>query len=217
MGTAPRMPALAVALMFALHPAGALLAQDDGAMTKDQDAMQDSGAKGMMGPSAEGTITGANGHMAAGTVHVLDAKGKRQLHFTADFAMDKAPDTYVTLASGLTPEQGASTTVAKLTRFKGEQTFDLPAGVEPARYTHVVLWSKKQGKAMAQAELHAAGMKKDDAMGKKDGMMDKKDGMMEKDDAMEKKDGMMEKDDAMEKGGMEKDDAMSEQPDSLRQ
>lgn len=210
MGTASRMPALAVALMFALHPAGTLLAQEDGAMTKDQDAMQDSGAKGMMGPSAEGAITGANGHMAAGTVHVLDAKGKRQLHFTADFAVDKAPDTYVTLANGTTPEQGASTTVAKLTRFKGEQTFDLPAGTEPARYTHVILWSKKQGKALGQAELHAAGMKKD-------GMMDKKDGMMEKDDAMEKKDGMMEKDDAMENDGMEKDDAMSEQPDSLRQ
>lgn len=203
MGTTHRMPALAVALMLALHPAGTLLAQEDGAMTKDHDAMQDSGAKGMMGPSVEGTIRGANGHMAAGTVHLLDAKGKRQLHFTADFAVDKAPDTYVTHASGPTPEQGASTTVAKLTRFEGEQTFDLPAGTEPARYTHVVLWSKKQGKALGQAELHAAGAMMDDAMDKKDGMMDKEDGMMEKDDAMEK-------------DGMEKDDAMSEQPDSER-
>lgn len=206
MGTARRMPALAVAFMLTLQPTAALLAQDDGAMKEDHDAMQDAGAKNMMGPPAEGAFTGANGHTAAGTVHILGEKGKRQLHFTADFTADKAPDTYVTLANGPTPDRGTSTTVAKLTRFKGEQTFDLPAGIDPARYTHVILWSKKQGKALGHAELHAAGMKKDDAMGKKDGMMDKKDGMMEKDDAMEAKDGMMEK-----------DDAMSEQPDSVRQ
>lgn len=178
MGTAPRSPALAVALILALHPAAALLAQEDGAMKQDHDAMQDAGAMAME-PPAEGAFTGANGHEAAGTVHLLGAKGKRQLHFTADFVADKAPDTYVTLASGPTPAEGSSTTVAKLTKFKGEQTFDLPAGSEPARYSHVVLWSRKQGKATAQAELHAAGMTQDDAMGKKDGMM-------EKDDAMEK-------------------------------
>ena len=31
--------------------------------------------------------------LAAGTAHLLDATGKRQLHFTADFVADKAPDT----------------------------------------------------------------------------------------------------------------------------
>lgn len=157
-------------------------------MKKDHDAMHESGAMDMMEPPAEGTFTGANGHEAMGTVHLLDAKGKRQLHFTADFVADKVPDTYVTLANGPTPEEGASTAVAKLTSFKGEQIFDLPAGTEPGRYTHVILWSRKQGKAVGQAELHAAGMEMDDAMGKEDGTMDKKDGMMEKDDAMEKKD-----------------------------
>ena len=208
MGTAPRLPALTAALILALYPAATLLAQEDGAMKQDHDAMHDSGTTGMMEPSAEGTFTGANGHKATGTVHLLDAKGKRQLHFTADFVADKAPDTYVTLANGPAPEEGSSTTVAKLKRFKGEQTFDLPAGMEPGRYTHVILWSRKQGKAMGLAELHAAGMMEDgamgkDAMGKKDGMMDKPDGMMDKKDEMEKKDEMMEK-----------DDAMSEQPDS---
>lgn len=213
MDTARRMPAFAVALMLTLHPAAAVFAQDEGAMKQDQDAMQDGGAKNMAEPTVEGTLTGVNGHKAAGTVHLMNAKGKRQMHFTADFTADKAPDTYVTLANGPTPEQGASTTVAKLTRFQGEQTFDLPAGTDPARYTHVILWSKKQGKALGQAELHATGMKQDAAMGKKDGMMDKKDGMMDKkDDAMEKGDAMEAKDSMMEKG-----DAMSEQPDSLRQ
>ncbi len=199
MGTAPRLPALALALALALHPAAALLAQEEGAVEKDHDAMHDAGAMSME-PSVEGVFTGANGHQAAGTVHLFDAKGKAQLHFTRDFVSDKAPDTYVTLAAGPMPEEGSSTTVAKLKRFKGEQTFDLPAGTEAAKYTHVVLWSRKQGKATAQAELHAAGMMKDDAMGKKDGMMDKKDGMMDDKDAM-----------------MEKDDAMSQQPAAQQQ
>lgn len=196
MGTAPRLPGLALALILALHPAAALLAQEEGAMKKDHDAMDDHTAKAMQ-PSAEGTFTGANGYQAAGTVHLLDAEGKRQLHFTADFAADKAPDTYVILANGPTPEEGSSATVAKLKRFKGEQIYDLPSGTEPGRFTHLILWSRKQGTAVGLAELHASGMKMDDAMGKHDDMMDGKDGMMEKGEAMGKKDGMMEKDDVM--------------------
>jgi hypothetical protein len=184
MGTVPRSPALALALGLALHPAANLLAQEDGAMKQDHDAMHDAGAMSM-GPSAEGAFTGANGHQAAGTVHLLDAKGKRQLHFTADFVADKAAETYVTLANGPTPEAGSSTTVAELKRFKGEQTFDLPAGTEPGGYTHVVLWSRKQGKATALAELHAAGMMKDDAMGTKDGMMEKDDAMSQQPDSQQ--------------------------------
>ena len=56
----------------------------------------------------------------------------------SDFAADKAPDTYVTLANGPTPEDGASVTVAKLKKFKGEQTFEVPAGAGSATYSHVV-------------------------------------------------------------------------------
>lgn len=198
MNTPRKLSAAALAVVLSLYSGGPLLAQDESAMKNDE-AMTDAGAMGMAQPKVEGTLTGANGYTASGTVHLLDAGGKRQLHFTPDFAADQGPDVYVTLANGPTPEEGASLEVARLKRFKGEQTFEVPAQVGATRYSHVVLWSKRQGRAIAHAELHGAGVM-EDAMGKHDEMMEHKDGMMAKPhDAMGKDGATAKPDEAMGK------------------
>lgn len=138
----------------------------------DRNNMQDHPAMGMSMPVAEGALTGVGNHKATGTVHILDAKGKRRLHFTPDFSIEKASDVYVTLTNGPAPVEGASIAIARLTRFTGEQTFEVPANADLGKYSHVVLWSRKSGISLGQAKLPAAGA----------GMMDQKGTMMDKDE-----------------------------------
>ena len=190
MRTMHRFAALPAALLLGFLPVTPLLGQQEGGMKKDG-AMEDHAAMAMSKPTAQGKLTSVGNHKAVGTVHILKADGKRQLHFTSDFSIEKGPDVYVALTNGPKPVKGASVTVARLTRFAGEQSFELPANIDLGNYSHVVLWCKKYSVSMGQAELHTA------AMGKEDGMMEKEDGMMEKEGAMMEKDGM-------EKDGMEK-------------
>ena len=169
------LSAVPAALLLAILPLIPLIAQQDDAM---KGKMQDHAAMAMGEPSAQGTLTGVNGHQASGTVHLVSSEGKYRLHFTPDFSLEKAPDVYVTLTKGPKPVQGASVVIAKLTRFAGEQAFDLPADTDPSQYSHVVLWCKKYSVAIAQAELKEAGMEKMDGMKEDKGsMMKKKDGM----------------------------------------
>jgi hypothetical protein len=57
--------------------------------------------------------------------------------------LEKGPDVYVTLTTGPKPVEGASVVIARLTRFSGEQSFELPATVELNQYSHLVLWCRK--------------------------------------------------------------------------
>lgn len=177
-----RLPAIPVALFLAFFPVAPLLAQEDGAMEKDQGTMQDHTAMAMGKPSAQGKLTNVGDHKASGTVHLVNVEGKRQLHFTPDFSIEKGPDVYVTLTNGPKPVKGASLTIARLARFSGEQSFELPANIDLGKYSHVVLWCKKYSVSMGQAKLEAAGtgmMGDEGAMKKKDegAMMDKEDKM----------------------------------------
>jgi Electron transfer DM13 len=171
------LPAAPAVLLLVGLPLAPLSGQEDHAMKKDQ-------------PAAEGKLEGAEGHRASGTVHIMVAGQKRQLHLTPDFSVEEGPDVYVTLTNGPKPVEGASLQIAKLTRFSGEQSFDLPAGADPGRYSHLVLWCKKYSVAMGVAKLtHHAG--------KMEGMMEKEDtGVIEREEG-----GMMDKEGAMmEKG-----------------
>ncbi len=196
MRTMHRFAALPAALLLGFLPVSPLLGQQDGGMKKDG-AMEDHAAMAMDKPTAQGKLIGMNGHRTSGTVHVVNAEGKGQLHFTPDFSAEKSPDVYVMLTKGPKPVKDQSVVVAKLTRFSGEQTFDLPAGTNPAGYSHVVLWNRKRDQALGQAALHT------DGMGKGDGMMEKDGAMMKEGGAQSKQDGMMEKD-GMDKDGMKK-------------
>jgi hypothetical protein len=51
------------------------------------------------------------------------------------------------------PGEGSSVVVARLTKFSGEQSFELPSNIDLSRYSHLVLWCKKYSVAMGIAKL----------------------------------------------------------------
>ncbi len=156
------LPGASAILLLVSVPLAPLLSQERGAMRNNQ-------------PLAEGKLVGAENHQASGTVHIVNAGEKRQLHFTPDFSLEKGPDVYITFTDGPKPVEGASLVVARLKRFSGEQSFDLPAGTDLGRYSHLVLWCKKYSVAMAVAPLTHHAEKMDGTMDKEGAMMDKGD------------------------------------------
>ncbi|MGI9041109.1 MAG: DM13 domain-containing protein [Gemmatimonadales bacterium] len=170
------LPALPAALLVGFLSVASLHAQE-GAMKKDKGAMQDHASMAVDEPMAQGKLSSVGDHKASGTVHILNAEGKRQVHFTSDFSIEKGPDVYVLLTNGPKPVHGRSVTVAKLSRFAGEQSFEIPANTDLANYSHIVLWCRKYSVSMGQAELQAGEMMGDErAMIEKDegSMMDEK-------------------------------------------
>ncbi len=141
---------VSAALLLGVLPLAPLRGQQEDAMKKDR----------------AGELVGAKGHRASGTVHIATREGKSRLHFTPDFSLEKGPDVYITLTNGPKPVEGASVVISRLTRFSGEQTFDLPAGADHSKYSHLVLWCRKYSVAMAVTELSSQGGKKMD--GKKE-------------------------------------------------
>lgn len=130
------------------------------AMGKD-DAMGKSDGMAMdhgMAMLPHGTFTGAEGHKAGGSFALASEGGKTVLKLGSDFWADKGADVYVALSSGPTVSDGA-VFLGKLSKASGPQAFDVPAGTDLKRFSHVVLWSKKD-----QAAYGTASLAGDDAM-----------------------------------------------------
>jgi hypothetical protein len=99
-------------------------------------------------------FTGAGGREASGDYSVSAKDGKPQLALTDRFAVSSAPDLNLVLGSGPTPGKDALW-VGKLKRATGAQTYDLPKGKDLSRYSTLLVWSKKEKRAVASAEWHA--------------------------------------------------------------
>ncbi len=138
------------------------MAKDTGMMAHDsmgkdamgKDAMaHDSGTA--MAP--HGMIGGAEGHKASGAFEITTATGKSQVKLGDDFAVEKGPDVYVLLSRSERGGQSGSVNLGKLKKFRGAQTFDVPAGTELSGFSHLVLWCKKYNVTMATASLASTG------------------------------------------------------------
>jgi pentapeptide MXKDX repeat protein len=124
------------------------------AMGKDDAMAMDHG----MAMLPHGTFSGTDGHKAGGSFSLASEGGKTVLKLGTDFWADTGPDVNVALSSGPTVSEGA-VFLGKLSKGSGAQTFEVPAGTDLRRFSHVVLWSKKDKAAYGDASL--AG---DDAM-----------------------------------------------------
>lgn len=165
----PTASSLLLACMLAAATAStpaSLAAQQDTGMMQHDSAMMDHGR--MMGhdnmsmdhddamdkaPSL--MFMGAAGHKAAGDYAISDAGGKRQLELTDDFAVTPRGDLYLVLANGPTPD-GTALYLGKLKQATGAQAYDLPKGRDLSGYTTLLVWSKKEKRAVASAEWHAS-------------------------------------------------------------
>lgn len=144
------------------HDSG-MMAPDSGMM--DQGAMSHDGTMGhdsTMGDKMDDKMTGGanmmfmgtEGAKAAGDYEVTGADGKQQLTLTDDFAVPQAPDLYLVLSNGPTVGKDA-VWLGKLKQPASGETFNLPRGKDLSAFTTLVVWSKKEKKAVATAEWHA--------------------------------------------------------------
>ncbi len=106
---------------------------------------------------------GAQGQKASGDYALTEKDGKRRLELTDDFAVAAAPDLYLVLANGSTPD-GKALYLAKLKQASGAQSFDLPKGKDLTGYSTLLVWSKKEKRAVASAEWHGTSGKMMDHM-----------------------------------------------------
>lgn len=127
---------------------GAMMSHDSGTM--DHGKMMEHDQMG----GANMMFMGAEGQKASGDYEVTATGGKQQLKLTDDFSVATAPDLYLVLTKDDTPGADALY-IGKLKKTAGTQTFDLPKGKDLAGYTKLLVWSKKEKKAVASAEWHA--------------------------------------------------------------
>jgi len=133
------------------HDTG-MMAHDTGMMGHDTGMMKQEGAAPNM------MFMGAEGAKASGDYTIPDVGGRKRLTLTQDFAVADAPDLVLLLSSG--PTDKDALTLGKLKQPAAGQSFDLPKGKDLGKYTTLLVWSKKEKRAVATAEWHAP-----DAMG----------------------------------------------------
>jgi hypothetical protein len=127
----------------------AMMAHDTGMMAHDTGMMKEEGP----GAGANMMFMGAGGAQASGAYQINDVAGRRRLTLGQDFAVPDAPDLVLLLSSGSTDKDAL--TLGKLKRPAAGQTFDLPKGKDLGKYTTLLVWSKKEKRAVATAAWHA--------------------------------------------------------------
>lgn len=160
-----RSSILAAFAAFACLAAPAAAQQDTGMMAHDSammdhgesmDKMMDHDTAGGMAMHDDRMFMGASGEKAAGDYEVVDAGGKRQLKLDDSFSVAEGLDLYLVLANGNAADEG-SLFLGKLKRGRGAQVYDLPEGKDLTGYSTLLVWSKKDQRALASAAWHVGG------------------------------------------------------------
>jgi electron transfer DM13 len=137
------------------HDTG-MMAHDTGMMAHDTGMMgHDTGMMKQEGAAPNMMFMGAEGAKASGDYTITDVGGRKRLTLTQDFAVADAPDLVLLLSSG--PTDKDALTLGKLKAPAAGQSFDLPKGKDLGKYTTLLVWSKKEKRAVATAEWHAPG------------------------------------------------------------
>ena len=140
---------------------------------------------------AIGTFT-SGAHITEGTSKVTTFNDWTQSISFENFKTDSGPDLYVYLATDKSASDFVS--LGELKSNSGDQSYDIPEGTDPNKYTHVLIWCKSFGALFGSSMIPEAvaiesTAEDKEAMEKK--AMEEK-AMMEK-EAMEKKAMNMEK------------------------
>jgi hypothetical protein len=140
------MSSSALVLGFAI--ASPLAAQQ--AMSHDSAMGKDAMGGHMAGAFVEGETSVTGGYAVATT------NGHQVLSLTSDFTIGKASAPFVVLST-TTGLSGDAIWLGELKQRKGAQSFDIPAGTDVARFSHVVIWGKTAKVTLASADLpHSA-------------------------------------------------------------
>lgn len=100
-----------------------------------------------------GTFEGASGHETGGTVTLVTDGNASTLTLGSDFTFDGAPDPKLAFGNADTYAEG--TIFAPLKENTGRQTYEIPADLDPADYSHVWLWCEAAAVPLGKAALSA--------------------------------------------------------------
>lgn len=100
-----------------------------------------------------GTFSGASGHATSGTVTIRADGDGYVVTLESDFRFDGAPDPR--FAFGDARSADAATIFGKLGKNSGEQTYRVPASVDPGRFAVFYLWCKRFDVPLGKATLTA--------------------------------------------------------------
>ncbi len=99
---------------------------------------------------ASGEFRGQSGHAASGGVRVLKTTQGAVVVLGPDFKFDGAPDPKLGFGKN---GYVKSTQFSALESNSGEQTYDIPATIDPADYTEVWVWCEKYSVPLGVATL----------------------------------------------------------------
>ena len=99
---------------------------------------------------ASGTFNGKSGHAASGGVSVVKTAKGAQVVLGPNFKFDGAPDPKLGFGKD---GYVRSTQFSPLKSNRGEQTYEIPAAIEPADYTEVWIWCEKYAVPLGVATL----------------------------------------------------------------
>jgi hypothetical protein len=94
-----------------------------------------------------GTFVGESNHVTTGTAEIAD----NMVNLLSDFTFDGAPDPQVALGNN---GYDASTLMGLLQSNSGEQSYEIPAGINPDDYNEVWIWCVRFNVPLGVARLN---------------------------------------------------------------
>jgi hypothetical protein len=98
-----------------------------------------------------GPFTNENGHVTTGTATIVEEGGKYFVQLNADFTFDGAPDPKLALGNGTVDP---ATAMANLVSNTGAQRYELPAGVDPSKYSTLHVWCEEFSVSLGIAQVN---------------------------------------------------------------
>ena len=99
---------------------------------------------------ASGAFSGKSGHAASGSVRVVKTGTGIAVVLGPDFKFDGAPDPKLGFGKN---GYVKSTQFSVLKSNSGEQTYEIPAAIDPADYTELWVWCEKYSVPLGVATL----------------------------------------------------------------
>ena len=98
-----------------------------------------------------GTFEGRSDHIVKGHVSILQTSSGYVVVLEPDFSLDSAPDPKLGFGKN---GYDASTNFSKLNSNTGVQAYNLPASIDPNKYSEFWLWCEKFNVALGVANLN---------------------------------------------------------------
>ena len=98
-----------------------------------------------------GTFKGAGGKKSSGNFEIFKKGGKTFITLKSNFRLSSVPDPKLAFGNGKYKKGTIYT--GKLKSLKGEQTYEIPARLDPAKFSQVWIWCEKFSVPLAVAEI----------------------------------------------------------------